>query len=231
MSDTTVRRFFAECAGTALLVGIGTGAVVEAGRLGGIPQWSMATAWFVAVLVPIALFIEVSGAHLNPAVTLALALSGRFAWRAVPGYWLAQLLGALGASAVVLAALGDGSHLGATSPMQVGWETAFASEAGFTALLVTSVFVVADAGEGRGRWRMALPALAVGLSTFFIGPITGSSLNPARTLAPALVSGTYTDLWVYLTSVPLAAVLVGLVWSPRAVDLRDRGLGRRRRTP
>jgi len=70
-------RCLAELAGTALLVGIGTGTIVAAGNAGGIPQWAMAVAWFLAVLIPVALFIGLSGAHLNPAVTLALAISGR----------------------------------------------------------------------------------------------------------------------------------------------------------
>jgi glycerol uptake facilitator-like aquaporin len=220
------RRWVAEVVGTALLVGIGTGTIVAAGRAGGIPQWEMGLAWFAAVLVPVALVINTSGAHLNPAVTLALSASGRIAWREVPGYWLSQLAGAFLGSAVVWAVLGDGRHLGATTPLAGELPLAFAAELGFTALLVLTVFVLADRGQGRLRWRILLPPAAVGLSTYFIGPLTGSSLNPARTLAPAILSGTYTDLWLYLTAVPVAAAAVALVWKPRAVDIYDRGPGR-----
>ncbi len=231
MNPAPGRRWAAEFAGTALLVGIGTGTVVGAGRLGGIPQWAMAVAWFLAVLIPVVLFVEVSGAHLNPAVTLALALSGRVAWETTPGYWVAQFCGAVVGSLTVLGTLGSGSHLGATVPVPGKLFLAFVAEAAFTALLVAAVFTLADRGEGRARWRLGLPPAAVGLSTYLIGPLTGSSLNPARTLAPALLSRTYTDLWLYLTAVPLAAVVVAAAWRPRSVDVEDRGPGRRAASP
>ncbi len=221
-----LRRCLAETLGTAILVGIGTGTIVGAGRIGGVPQWLMAIAWFAAVLVPIVLFIRVSGAHLNPVVTLALAASGRIAWKEVVGYVASQLAGAFIASLVVLLALGGGGHLGATLPAEGDVTRAFVGEAAFTALLVGAVFVLADRGEGRWRWRLLLPPLAVGLSTFVIGPLSGSSLNPARTLAPAVLSGTYTDLWVYLVAVPAAALAVAVSWRPHSVDIEDRGPGR-----
>lgn len=221
-----VKRCLAETFGTALLVGIGTGTIVAAYRIDGIPEWLMGFAWFLAVLVPIVLFVQVSGAHLNPAVTLALATSGRIAWREVPGFWAAQFAGAFLASTVVLLTLGDWAHLGATVPANGDLIRTFVSEAGFTALLVGTVFLLADKGEGQGRWRLLLPPSAVGLSTYIIGPWTGSSLNPARTLAPAVLSGTYTDLWVYLAAVPIAALTVAFAWKPRAVDIQGRGPGR-----
>ncbi len=226
MNRTTVRRWAAEAAGTGLLVGIGTGTIVAAGKIGGIPQWLMGIAWFLAVFIPVALFISISGAHLNPVVTLALAFSGRVAWRTVPEYWAAQFVGAFLGSGFVLASLGRGSHLGATFPMQGGLPLDFLGEAGFTGLLIAAVFDLADRGEGRARWRLVLPALVVGVSTFLIGPLTGSSLNPARTIAPAVMSGTFTDLWLYLTAAPLAAVAVAAFWRPRSVDIADRGPGR-----
>ncbi len=226
MPSPSVRRCLAEAAGTAILVGIGTGTIVAAGREGGIPQGLMALAWFLAVLVPILVFVGVSGAHLNPAVTLALAISGRFAWAEVPAYALSQVLGAFLGSVVVRCALGGGSRLGATVPASGELLRAFAGEAAFTALLVAAVFTLADRGVGRARWRLLLPPAAVGLSTYVIGPWSGSSLNPARTLAPAVLSGTFVDLGLYLTVVPLAALAVGVAWRPRAVDIADRGPGR-----
>jgi glycerol uptake facilitator-like aquaporin len=186
----------------------------------------MAIAWFFAVLVPIVLFIRVSGAHLNPAVTLALAASGRLAWSETPGYWASQFLGAFLASFVILLVLGGGSHLGATIPLNDDLLRTFGAEAAFTALLVATVFVLADWGEGRSRWRIVLPPGAVGISTYVIGPWTGSSLNPARSIAPAVLSGAYTDLGVYLVAVPLAAAVVAVLWRPRSVDVTDRGPGR-----
>ena len=226
MGPRLLYRCLAEAVGTALLVGIGTGAIVAAGDAGGVPQWMMAVAWFLAVLVPIVLFVRLSGAHLNPAVTLALAFSGRIAWREAPPYWASQFTGALIASLGVLGTLGGGSHLGATLPANGEILRTFVAEAAFTALLIGAVFLLADRGEGRSRWRLLLPPAAVGVSTEIIGPWTGSSLNPARSLAPAVVSGTYTDLWVYLIAVPLAALAVAALWKPASVDLLDRGPGR-----
>jgi aquaporin NIP len=219
------RRFLAEGAGTALLVGIGTGAIVLSARAGGVPQWELAVAWFFAVLVPILLFVGISGAHLNPAVTLGLAASGRIDWREVPEYVLGQFAGAFLGSACVAVFLGTEAHLGSTLPSTTAFAL-FIAEASFTAALIAAVFALADRGEGRFRWRLALPPTVVGLSTFIIGPLTGSSLNPARTIAPAVLSGSYTDLWVYLIAVPIGALVVALVWRPRSVDLSDRGPGR-----
>ncbi|MCI4357638.1 MAG: aquaporin [Thermoplasmata archaeon] len=219
-------RAFGEATGTALLVGIGTGSIVLGTRLGGVPQWVLAVAWFLAVLLPIALFIRVSGAHLNPIVTLALAISGRIDWSEVPLYWVSQLVGAFLGSAVVLGALGGVAHLGSTVPAQGDIVRAFAGEVAFTAALVATVFALSDLGEGPKRWRIVLPPAIVAVSTYLIGPWSGSSLNPARTIAPAVLSGTYTDLWVYLTAVPLGAGLVAALWKPRSVDRLDRGPGR-----
>ena len=226
MPPSRIYRGLAEFAGTALLVGIGTGTVVVAGNIGGIPQWLMAVAWFFAVLIPVFLFIGVSGAHLNPAVTLALAFSGRIAWKEAPEYWVSQFSGAFLGSATVLLAVGGGSHLGATLPASDDLLHTVIAEAAFTGLLVGAVFVLADRGQGAARWRALLPPLAVGVSTYVIGPWTGSSLNPARSVAPAVLSGTYTDLWVYLIAVPLAAIVMAAIWKPRAVDMADRGMGR-----
>lgn len=227
MNPSVPRRVLAEAAGTALLVGIGTGAIVLSAREGGVPQWELALAWFFAVLLPIVLFVETSGAHLNPAVTLGLAVSGRIAWREVPEYALGQFAGAFLGSAAVALLVGRGAHLGSTIP-STSLAAAFGGEAVFTAALLAAVFFLADRGEGDHRWRLTLPPLVVGVSTYVIGPLTGSSLNPARTVAPAVLSGTFTDLWVYLAAVPLGALLAGLAWRPSSVDRLDRGPGRRR---
>jgi len=226
VSARIARRVLAEAAGTALLVGIGTGAIVLSAGVGGVPQWELAVAWYVAVLVPIALFVETSGAHLNPAVTLGLVVSGRVAWHEVPAYVLGQFAGAFLGSAGVALSLGTQARLGSTVP-STSAIAAFSAEATFTAMLVAAVFFLADRGEGRLRWRLTVPPLVVGISTYIIGPFTGSSLNPARTIAPAVLSGTFTDLWIYLTAVPLGAFLVGVTWRPRSVDRLDRGPGRR----
>ncbi|MGA7923993.1 MAG: MIP/aquaporin family protein [Thermoplasmata archaeon] len=218
-------RLLSEVAGTAILVGIGTGSIVLAARWGGVPQWELAMAWFFAVLIPILLFVEFSGAHLNPVVTLGLAVSGRIAWKEMPFYVGGQFVGAFLGSFAVAASLGTEAHLGSTVP-SMGIPVAFGAELAFTGGLVAAVFLLADRGAGHLRLRLLFPPLVVGISTYLIGPFTGSSLNPARTIAPAIISGTYTDLWVYLTAVPLGALLVASFWRPKAVDRMDRGPGR-----
>ena len=225
MNPSLGRRFLAESVGTALLVAVGTGTIVLSARAGGVPQWELAVAWFFAVLVPIVLFVGISGAHLNPAVSLGLAASGRISWAEVPEYVLGQFLGAFVGSAFVAIMFGTEAHLGSTLP-STNLLTVFGGEAAFTAALVAAVFVLSDRGEGRFRWRLGLPPLVVAVSTYVIGPLTGSSLNPARTIAPALLSGTFADLWVYLVAVPFGAIVVGLAWRPRSVDRKDRGPGR-----
>ena len=225
MSSPLVQRLLAEAGGTCVLVAIGTGAIVLAARTGGAPQWELAVAWFLAVFVPILLVVDVSGAHLNPAVTLGLAASGRVAWKEVPWYLGGQFLGAFAGSAGVAVAVGTEGRLGSTLP-STNLGIVGAGEAAFTAALLASVFLLADRGEGWHRWRLALPPLVVGISTYVIGPLSGSSLNPARSIAPAVLSGSYVGLWVYLIAVPAGALAIALVWRPRSVDRRDRGPGR-----
>ncbi|HEV2519303.1 MAG TPA: MIP/aquaporin family protein [Thermoplasmata archaeon] len=214
------RRLVAEAIGTATLVAIGTGTIVLAGRLGGAPLWVIAAAWFLAVLIPIGLWARQSGAHLNPAVTIALVISRRFPRRDALPYIGAQSIGAFAASGIVLGALGDGAHLGSTVPAGGDLVRTFVLELLFTGALVISVVVVTDAGEGRYRWRLLLPPTVVGISTYLIGPWTGSSLNPARTIAPAVWSATYTGLPVYLLASGIAALTLGL-----AARGRSEGLG------
>jgi MIP family channel proteins len=226
VTPSLLARCLAEFAGTALLVAIGTGTIVGAAAHGGIPAWAMALAWTAAVLVPILIFVHVSGAHLNPAVTFALAASGRIGWQELPPYVLSQFAGAFLGSAAVATLFGWPPNLGATIPSTGDLTQVAGGEMAFTALLIVAVFTLSDRGEGPRRLRLLLPPLAVGLSTLVIGPITGSSLNPARSVAPAVLSGSYSDLWVYLVVIPVAAGLVALAWRPRSVDRLDRGPGR-----
>ena len=214
MTGELPRRLAAEFAGTALLVGVGTGAIVAGARWGGAPSWEIAVAWFVAVAVPVFLFAGISGAHLNPAVTLALGACRRSPAREAVPYLLAQTSGAFVASATVAQFLGRSAHLGATVPNGVSLELVFGEEALFTFLLVAAVFVIAERGFGRGRWRLVLPAVVVGISTYLIGPSTGSSLNPARSLAPGDHSGTLTGFGAYVLAAIAAALLAALLMPP-----------------
>lgn len=207
MTRPLLVRCAAEVAGTALLVGIGTGAIVAGANAGGVPQWILAIAWFFAVLVPVLAFARLSGSHINPVVTLALVSSRRFPAGEAPPYVAAQVGGAFLGSALVGLLLGTAAHLGATTPHGIGLVEVFLLEFGFTLSLVLVVLYLTRPGARVPLWEAVLPALVVGVSTELIGPLTGSSLNPARTLAPAVLSHTYTAIAIYF----LAAVVASLV--------------------
>jgi glycerol uptake facilitator-like aquaporin len=200
------KRLLSEALGTALLVGIGTGAVVATSATGSTRFVLLAVAWFLAVTIPVALFAGISGAHLNPVVSLALAADRRVGVPELAPHIGAQVVGALAGSAAVALTLGTGSHLGATIPSTTNLPTVFLDEFAFTFVLVVSVLLLVRLGAGARRWRLTWPGLVVGVSTYVIGPVTGSSLNPARTLAPAVLSSSYADIWVYFLATPLAAL-------------------------
>ena len=217
-------RCAAEVAGTTSLVGIGTGAIAAGATAGASPQWLIAIAWFAAVAVPVVALAAVSGAHLNPAVTLALAAANRFPWSETVPYAAAQVGGAFGGSLAVLAVFGRAGHLGATVPHAVGPGATFGLEFGFTLALVASVLHLTNPRRAARDGELLLPAAVVGVSTYLIGPWTGSSLNPARSLAPAVLSGTFTDLWVYAVAAVAAALVgAGSVAVGRRLERRARG--------
>ncbi len=210
MSYRLATRCAAEGAGTAVLVGIGTGAIVAGARGPADPQAVLAVAWFVAVAVPVLAVAYVSGAHLNPAITLALWIVRRVPSADVGPYVASQVAGAFAGSLAVLAVLGTGAHLGATVPRGGALWLVVLLEAPFTAALVGSVLYLTRPATRPRRLALLLPAAVVGLSTYTIGPWTGSSLNPARSLAPAVLSGDYAGLWAYLLVVPISAALVAI---------------------
>jgi MIP family channel proteins len=203
------QRLGAEALGTFCLVFGGTGAIVvdavTGGRLG---HGGVAAAFGLAVAVAIFLVGHLSGAHLNPAVTAAMAAGRHFPAREIAPYWGAQLAGALAASAALRGIFGTGQGLGATHVDHVDRAGAFAIEVGLTAALVAVVLAVATDTRAQG----SLAALAVGgtiaLAALVMGPITGASMNPARSLAPAAVSADWADLWLYIAA-PLAGALLG----------------------
>ena len=213
MTPPLLVRCAAEVCGTAVLVGLGTGAIVAGADVGGVPQWVLAVAWFFAVLIPILAFAFVSGSHINPAVTLALATSRGFAPRDALAYVASQVAGAFLGSAVVAGLLGTADHLGATLPHHIGLVEVFLLEYAFTLCLILGVLFLTRPREVVRRWELLLPPATVAIATFVIGPWTGSSLNPARTLAPDVLVGVYAGIGVYVAAT-VAAALSGslLLW-------------------
>jgi aquaporin Z len=205
------RRLFAELLGTFLLVEAGAGAVVvNAFSHGSIGRGAAVTAPGLAVMAVILFMGAVSGAHLNPVVTLAFAARGDFPWRRVPGYLLVQLLGATFAVLFLDAMFGKLGMLGATVPgAGIDDGQALLMELALTAGLVSTILGTASRSQNVGP----LSAVAVGgyivLAGLWSSPITGASMNPARSFGPALVLGDFAHFWVYAIG-PLAGALVAV---------------------
>jgi aquaporin Z len=208
-----VRALGAECVGTFALTFVAAGGEVVAHISGGaVDHTARALAPGLTVLGMIYALGQVSGTHINPAVTFAFALRGVFPWRRAPGYWLAQAAGALMAAMFLRQLFGNVAQLGANQP-RGGVSRSLVMETVLTFLLVTVILGTAS----RARLLGPGAAIAVGGTVAFAGlfaaPISGASMNPARSLAPAIVAGTLADQWLYLIGPTAGAALaVGLAW-------------------
>jgi aquaporin Z len=200
-------RLLAEFLGTFALVFAGTGAIVINAVSGGaITHVGIALTFGLIVLAMIYTFGDVSGAHLNPAVTVALAAARRFAWRDVPGYVAAQAAGAFAASGLLRGLFPAHATLGATLPAGTAGQS-FVLELILTALLMLVILNVSTGAKEKGITAGLVVGSVIALEAMFAGPICGASMNPVRSLAPAVVSGHLEHLWVYLTAPPLGALL------------------------
>jgi MIP family channel proteins len=202
-----LRALCAEALGTFALVFAGAGAIVVDARTHALGHVGVALVFGLVIMAMIYAVGHVSGAHFNPAVSFAFALTRHFPWRRVAGYWLAQAAGALAAAALLRASLGGDAHLGATLPSGSQGQ-AFVWEAILTFFLMFVIMSVATDTRAVGEAAAIAVGGTVGLDALFGGPITGASMNPARSLGPAVVSGDLHGLWLYLLA-PLAGATVG----------------------
>ena len=209
------RRLFSEVLGTFLLVVVAAGApVVDAVSHGQVPLDAQVVAPGLMVMAIIYFMGMVSGAHLNPAVTLSFAARGNFPWSRVPGYVLAQLIGATAASLLLRALFGTVGHLGATLPGPgISSDTALVVEALLTLGLVSVILGTASGARNVG----ANAALAVGgyiaLAGLWAAPISGASMNPARSFGPELLASDWTSWWAYTAGPIIGGLLaVGVAW-------------------
>ena len=206
-------RLTAEAVGTALIVVFGPGAaVVSSYQNGAITLEGIAAANGIIIVGLIYSLGHISGAHFNPGVTLAFTLFRHFQPREVLPYWAAQFAGGIAGAAVLLALFGDSLEAGVTGPSGTDLQ-AFGFEIVRTFLLMFVITAVATDARAVGQAAAMAIGLTVGLDVLLGGPITGGSMNPARSFGPALLTGELSDIWIYLLAPPIGAVLGALTYT------------------
>lgn len=202
-----MNKLLSELLGTFILVFAGTGAIIVNEVSGGvIGHAGIALTFGLVVMTMIYALGDVSGAHLNPAVTLAFAVARRFDWKDVPRFIGAQMGGACLASGVLRLLFPSNEKLGATLPAGSATQS-FVLEVILTAILMLVILRVSTGAKEKGITAGIAVGGVIALEAMFAGPICGASMNPARSLAPALVSGHLEHLWIYLVAPTLGALL------------------------
>ncbi len=204
---TTARRLGAEAIGTFMLVFAGAGAIMVDAKTHALGHVGVAITFGLVIMAGIYAVGHISGAHFNPAVTFGFVLARHFPPRRALGYWSAQLLGAIAAAAVLRGSLGNIAHVGGTFPSGSDAQS-FLWELVMTAFLMFVIMAVATDTRAVGEAAAIAIGGTIGLAAMFGGPISGASLNPARSLGPAVVSGDLHAIWIYIVA-PLAGATIG----------------------
>ena len=202
-----MKKYISEFIGTFSMIFCGTGAMTVNEVTGGdVTHVGIAITWGLIVMAMIYAFGETSGAHFNPAVTIAFAYAKKFAWKEVPKYIIVQVLGALTASLILWYLFPTSEYLGATIPtVDVG--RAFVMELLLTFFLMVVIINVSTGSKEIGIIAGIAVGAVVLLEAMFAGPITNASMNPARSIAPAIVAGKMQHLWMYILAPILGAIL------------------------
>ncbi|MBK8950200.1 MAG: aquaporin [Flavobacteriales bacterium] len=206
-----MRRYAAELLGTYALVFAGTGAIVVNEQTGALGHFGVAATFGLIVLAMIYAFGDISGAHLNPAVTLGFVVAKRFPLSQVAPYVSAQLGGAFLASLTLRFLFPESVTLGATLPAGSDMQS-FILELLLTYFLMLVILQVAHGSKETGLMAGIAIGAVVGLEALFAGPICGASMNPARSIAPAVVSGELKSLWLYIVAPVLGALAATGTW-------------------
>ena len=205
------RLLAAEFVGTFALVFAGCGAIMVNAKTGALGHVGVAITFGLVIMAMIYAVGHISGAHFNPAVTFAFALSRHFPWPRALGYWTAQVLGAIAAAAILRGSLGNIAHVGATLPSGSQGQS-FLWELVLSFFLMFVIMAVATDTRAVGEAAAIAIGATVGLDAMFGGPISGASMNPARSIGPALVSGDLHALWLYILAPLIGGSLGALAY-------------------
>jgi MIP family channel proteins len=211
MRSSLARSLVAELIGTFALVFAGAGAIMVDAKTHALGHVGVAIAFGLVIMVMIYAVGHISGAHFNPAVSFAFAVTRHFPWPRAGAYWLAQAAGALMAAALLRASLGDLAHVGATLPSGSQAQS-FLWEVVLTFFLMLVIMSVATDARAVGEAAAIAIGGTVGLDAMFGGPISGASMNPARSFGPAVVSGDLHALWLYIVAPLVGAALGALAY-------------------
>jgi aquaporin NIP len=207
-----MKRYLAEFLGTYALVFAGTGAIIiDQQTRGSITHVGIAITFGLIVMSMIYTFGDISGAHINPAVSIAFTLAGKFPVKELFPYILSQLSGAILASLTLKYLFPANEYLGATIPAGSPGQS-FVLELILTFFLMLVIINVAKGSKEQGMFAGLAIGSVVGLEAMFAGPICGASMNPARSLGPAIISGHMEFLWIYLVATTLGAIMAIPVW-------------------
>ena len=202
-----MKNYVAEFIGTFAMIFCGTGAMTINEITGGdVSHVGIGITWGLIVMAMIYAFGEISGAHFNPAVSIAFAYAKKFSWKEVPKYIFFQVAGAFAASLLLMWLFPKSELLGATIPTVDVWR-AFVLELILTFFLMVVIINVSTGSKEVGMMAGIAIGSVVLLEALFAGPITNASMNPARSLAPNIVSGNIKGLWLYILAPIIGAIL------------------------
>ena len=209
MTSAGLRALVAEAIGTFALVFAGCGAIMVDAKTGALGHVGVAFSFGLVIMAMVYAVGHISGAHFNPAVTFAFALTRHFPWMRTFAYWATQVVAALTAAAILRGSLGDIANMGATLPSGSQAQS-FLWELVLSFFLMFVIMAVATDARAVGEAAAVAIGGTVALDAMFGGPISGASMNPARSIGPAVVSGDLHALWLYIVAPILGASLGAL---------------------